>query len=170
MAPMSAMKTTTVHRIGTPSRKLRWSSPAVWLGLGLLAARGQAKLISIAPPYSSATMLTRMPHRPSLNGAVLRGQPRARARMITMFPAPEYCQKGIAAIAATAMQLHTGVCRVGDTRDRNLDPGSWLSRDMPKQSRIVAARIDRQQTKIAAETTSRYKVANGVEKLASMIC
>ena len=26
------------------------SSPAVWLGLGLLAIRGQAKLISIAPP------------------------------------------------------------------------------------------------------------------------
>src|SRR5580693_3344251 len=88
---------------------------------------------------------------------------------IAMIPAPEYCQKGIAAIAATAMQLHTGVCRVGDTRDRNLDPGSWLSRAIPKQSRIVAARIDRQQTKIAAETTNRYRVAKPVEKLASMI-
>ena len=67
------------------------------------------------------------------------------------------------------MQLHTGVCRLGDTRDRYLDPGSWLSRDMPKHSRIVAARIDRQQTKIAAETTNRYRVANAVGKLASMI-
>jgi hypothetical protein len=36
-----------------------------------------------------------------------------------------------------------------------LENGSWLSRDMPKQSRIVAAMIDRQQTKIAAETTNR---------------
>ncbi len=89
---------------------------------------------------------------------------------IAMIPAPEYCRTGSRTIAATAMQLHTGVCRLGETRDRNLDPGSWLSRDMPKQSRIVAARIDRQQTKIAAETTNRYKVANGVEKLASMIC
>ena len=41
---------------------------------------------------------------------------------------------------------------------------------MPKQSLIVAARIDRQQTKIAAETTSRYRVAKPVEKFASMIC
>ena len=89
---------------------------------------------------------------------------------IAMIPAPEYWMKGIAAIAPTAMQLHTGVCRPGDTRDRNLDPGSWLSRDMPKHSRIVAARIDRQQTKIAAETTNRYRVAKPVEKLASMIC
>src|SRR5580658_355571 len=89
---------------------------------------------------------------------------------IAMIPAPEYWMKGIAAIAPTAMQLHTGVCRPGDTRDRNLDPGSWLSRDMPKHSRIVAARIDRQHTKIAAETTNRYRVAKPVGKLASMIC
>src|ERR1700723_4220424 len=88
---------------------------------------------------------------------------------MAMIPAPEYCQNGIAAIAATATQLHTGVCRLGDTRDRNLDPGSWLSRAMPKHSRIVAARIDRQQTKIAAETTNRYRVANAEGKLASMI-
>src|SRR6202044_2592663 len=88
---------------------------------------------------------------------------------IAMIPAPEYWMKGIAEIAATATQLHTGVRRPGDTRDRNLDPGSWLSRDMPKHSRIVAARIDRQQTKIAAETTSRYRVANAEGKLASMI-
>src|SRR5271170_2541649 len=89
---------------------------------------------------------------------------------IAMIGAPEYWMNGIAEIAATATQLHTGVRRLGDTRDRNFDPGSWLSRDMPKQSRIVAARMDRQQTKIAAETTKRYRVANPVEKLASMIC
>src|SRR5207344_610497 len=41
---------------------------------------------------------------------------------------------------------------------------------MPKASRIVAARIDRQQTKIAAETTSRYRVEKPEEKLASMTC
>ena len=86
-----------------------------------------------------------------------------------MIPAPEYWMKGIAAMAPTAMQLHTGVCRLGDTRDRNLDPGSWLSRDMPKHSRIVAARIDRQHTKIAADTTSRNTVENPLLKFASMM-
>ena len=56
---------------------------------------------------------------------------------------------------ATAMQLHTGVCRPGETLARNCDPGSWLSRAMPKHSLIVAAMIDRPQTKTAADTTSR---------------
>ena len=70
-------------------------------------------------------------------------------------PAPENCQNGIAAMHATAMQLHTGVCRLGETLLRNAEPGSWLSRAMPKHSRIVAAMMDRQQTKIAAATTSR---------------
>jgi len=74
---------------------------------------------------------------------------------IAMIPAPEYCQNGSAAIQATAMQLHIGVCRLGETLARNDEPGSWLSRAMPKHSLIVAAMIDRQQTKIAAETTSR---------------
>ena len=74
---------------------------------------------------------------------------------IAMIPAPEYCQNGIAAIHATAMQLHTGVCSLGETLARNAEPGSWLSRAMPKHSLIVAAMIDRQQTKIAADTTSR---------------
>src|SRR5919108_3445655 len=89
---------------------------------------------------------------------------------IAMIPAPLYCQNGMAAIQATAMQLHTGVCRLGETLASALEPGSWLSRAMPKHSLIVAAMIDRQQTKIAADTTSRYKVANGVEKFAWMIC
>src|ERR1700758_2396396 len=87
-----------------------------------------------------------------------------------MMPAPEYSMNGTAESTATVMQDQTGVCRLGATRDSDLENGSWLSRDMPKHSRIVAAMIDRQQTKIAAETTSRYRVANGVEKLASMIC
>src|SRR6478735_1430176 len=89
---------------------------------------------------------------------------------MAMVAAPENWMKGIAAIAATAMQVHTGVCSLGETLARNPEPGSWLSRDMPKHSLMVAAMIDRQQTKIAADTTSRYRVANGVEKFASMIC
>ena len=40
---------------------------------------------------------------------------------------------------------------------------------MPKQSRTVAAMMHMQQTKMAAETTSRYTVAQNFEKLASMI-
>ena len=56
---------------------------------------------------------------------------------------------------ATATQAQTGVCRLGATRASGLDSGSRLSRAIPKHSRIVAAMIDRQQTKMAAETTSR---------------
>src|ERR1700734_1560524 len=89
---------------------------------------------------------------------------------IAMIPAPEYLMNGIAESSATATQLHTGVCRLGETLDSTPEIGSWLSRDMPKHSRIVAARIDRQHTKIAAETTNRYRVAKPVGKLASMIC
>src|SRR5208282_1374934 len=89
---------------------------------------------------------------------------------IAMIPAPEYLRNGIAESSATTTQLHTGVCRLGETLDSTPEIGSWLSRDMPKHSRIVAARIDRQQTKIAAETTNRYRVAKPVEKFASMIC
>src|SRR5579862_9078652 len=91
------------------------------------------------------------------------------AAMATM-AAPENWMNGTAAIAMTTMQLHTGVCRLGETLDRYLEPGSWLSRDMPKHSRIVAAMIDRQQTKIAAETTNRYSVAKADGKLAVMTC
>ena len=53
------------------------------------------------------------------------------------------------------MQAQTGVCRLGDTLDSSGENGSWLSRDIPKHSRMVAAMIDRQQTKMAADTTSR---------------
>ena len=43
MAPISAMTTTTVHRIGILFRKLRpkLSRPAVCSGLGLLVAYGE---------------------------------------------------------------------------------------------------------------------------------
>src|SRR2546423_15116261 len=87
---------------------------------------------------------------------------------IAMIPAPENCQNGIAAIHATAMQLHIGVCRLGETLARNDEPGSWLSRAMPKHSLIVAAMIDRQETKTAADTTSREIGRDGGVKLASM--
>src|SRR5262249_61460324 len=89
---------------------------------------------------------------------------------MAMVPAPENWMKGIAARTAIVMHVHTGVCRLGDTFDSGLENGSWLSRDMPKQSRIVEAMIDRQQTKMAAVTTSRETVAKAGEKLASMIC
>src|ERR1700761_9364502 len=89
---------------------------------------------------------------------------------IAIVPAPEYLMKGTAASAATTMQVQTGVCRLGDTLASGPETGSWLSRAIPKQSLIVAARMDRQQTKMAAETTNRYSVAKPAEKFASMIC
>jgi len=58
-------------------------------------------------------------------------------------------------VRLVALINNTGVCRPGKTLDSTPETGSWLSRDMPKHSLIVAARIDRQQTKIAADTTSR---------------
>src|ERR1700689_4181785 len=88
---------------------------------------------------------------------------------IAIVAAPEYLMKGIAESTATAMHDHTGVCSPGETRDSGPDTGSWLPRAIPKQSLIVAARIDRQQTKIAAETTNRYTAAKPVGKLAAMI-
>src|SRR5262245_37667865 len=117
-------------------------------------------------------MLTSTPHRPRPNGALVFGQPRSLARRIAMLPrkyakeiiavaamamipAPENWMNGTAASTAIVMQVHTGVCRLGDTFDSGLEKGNWLLRDMPKQSRIVEAMIDRQQTKMAAETTSR---------------
>jgi len=44
------------------------------------------------------------------------------------------------------------------------------SRNNPKQRRIVEVSIERQQTKIAAATTSRKTVEKALPKLASMIC
>src|SRR5215831_15237719 len=88
---------------------------------------------------------------------------------MAMMGAPEYWMNGTAASTAMTMQVQTGVCRLGDTRDSGLEIGSVLSRDMPKHSLMVDAMIDRQQTKMAAQTTSRYSVANPVEKFASMM-
>ena len=72
-----------------------------------------------------------------------------------MVPAPENWMNGTAASTAMVMQVQTGVCSLGDTFDSGPENGSCLSRDMPKHSRIVAAMMDRQHTKIAADTTSR---------------
>src|ERR1700730_6169472 len=88
---------------------------------------------------------------------------------IAMIVTPEYWMNGTAASTAPTMHVHTGVCKLGQTLDSGPETGICLSRTMPKQSLIVAARIDRQQTKIAADTTNRYKVAKPVEKFASMI-
>ena len=68
------------------------------------------------------------------------------------------------------MHDQTGVCSRGLTLRRAREPGSASSRDMPKQRRIVEVRIARQQTKIAAATTSRNTVENAFPKFASMIC
>src|SRR6266516_4518169 len=62
-----------------------------------------------------------------------------------------------------------GVCNRGFTLLSSREIGSLSSRDMPKQSRIVDVWIERQQTKIAAETTSRKTVEKALLKLASMI-
>src|ERR1700722_12600827 len=93
----------------------------------------------------------------------------AVAAMATM-PAPAYLSMGMAAITATAMHDQMGVRSVGCTLAKWRESGSRLSRAMPKQRRTVAAMMAMQQTKIAAETTSRYTVAQNLSKLASMIC
>ena len=84
------MKTNTVHRIGILFRNPMWksSSPPLWAGVGLVkgTARGQAKLMIIAPPYIRARMFTSIPQRPSRNGALVLGQPLARARRMMMLP------------------------------------------------------------------------------------
>ena len=74
--------------------------------------------------------------------------------------------------ASTPIAMHDpiGVCSFGCTQLSCFEAGSALSRDIPKQSRTVEVMIDRQQTKIAAETTSRNTVENALPKFASMIC
>src|SRR5712692_5210019 len=86
-----------------------------------------------------------------------------------MIVAPANWMNGIAERAATAMQDQIGVCNRGLTRASGLDPGSWSSRDIPKHNRTVEVMIDMQQTKIAAETTRKYTVANALDKFASMM-
>src|SRR5438445_308557 len=70
---------------------------------------------------------------------------------------------------AIARQEPMGVCRRGCTLLNNREIGRLSSRDIPKQSRIVEVSIERQQTKMAAETTSRKTVEKALLKLASMI-
>src|SRR5437588_13076835 len=62
-----------------------------------------------------------------------------------------------------------GVCNRRFTLLSSREIGRLSSRDMPKQSRIVEVSIERQQTKIAAETTSRKTVENALLKLALMM-
>src|SRR5947207_6610893 len=86
-----------------------------------------------------------------------------------MIPAPAYCNIGMNASTPIARHEPIGVCSFGCTFESSFDAGRRSARDMPKQSRIVDVWIDRQQTKIAAETTSRKTVENALLKLASMI-
>ena len=76
---------------------------------------------------------------------------------------------GMPARIPIAMHEPIGVCSFGCTFESTPDAGSLSSRDIPKQSRIVAVWIARQQTKIAADTTRRNTVANPLLKFASMI-
>src|SRR5437870_3850496 len=62
-----------------------------------------------------------------------------------------------------------GVCHREFTFLSSPEIGRLSSRDMPKQRRIVDASIERQQTKMAAETTSKKTVEKALLKLASMI-
>src|SRR2546430_17538712 len=68
-----------------------------------------------------------------------------------------------------ARQEPIGVCHLGCTVRSTGEAGSWSSRAMPKQRRIVEVSIERQQTKIAAETTSRKTVEKALPKVASLM-
>src|SRR5207248_8606575 len=87
-----------------------------------------------------------------------------------MTATPAYWMNGIPDRMPIAMHAKTGVCSLGLTLRNQRDPGRRSSRDMPKQRRIVDVSIARQQTKIAADTTSKNTVENALPKFASMIC
>src|SRR6266567_3423622 len=88
-----------------------------------------------------------------------------------MIVAPANWMKGIALSTATAITDQYGVWSRGLTFASGFESGNWLSRAMPKASRTVDVMIAMQHTKIAAETTSRYTVANALEKFAwMMVC
>ncbi len=72
-----------------------------------------------------------------------------------MIPAPAYWSIGMNASTPIARHAPTGVCSVGCTATEASTPGSCSSRAIPKRAGYVEAWIERQQTKIAAETTSR---------------
>src|SRR5438105_6254465 len=84
-------------------------------------------------------------------------------------PAPANWSIGIKASTPIAMHEPIGVCSRGFTFDSSFEIGRRSSRDIPKQRRIVEVWSERQQTKIAADTTSRKTVENALLKLASMI-
>ena len=86
-----------------------------------------------------------------------------------MIPAPAYWSIGMNASTPIAMQVKIGVCNVGCTFESTDEPGSAPSRAMPNPRRMVDVWIERQQTKIAAATTSRNTVENALPKLASMM-
>src|SRR5438552_4151050 len=86
-----------------------------------------------------------------------------------MTAAPANWMNGMAESAPIAMQDHTGVCSLGFTLASDFDTGSWLSRAIPKHSRMVDVRIDMQHTKMAADTTSRYRVDRPFDSTASMM-
>src|ERR1700758_828326 len=68
-----------------------------------------------------------------------------------------------------AMQDQIGVCKSELTFESHFDAGSASSRDMPKHRRMVDVWIDRQQTKIAAETTMRNAADIAEPKFDSMM-
>src|SRR6266568_9522887 len=86
-----------------------------------------------------------------------------------MTAAPANWMNGIAESAPMAMHDHTGVCSLGFTFASGFETGSWLSRAIPKHNRMVEVRMDMQHTKMAAETTNRYRVERPLDKTLSMM-
>ena len=113
-----------------------------------------------------------VPHLPRLNGALARGHPASRARSVGDVP-QEVAEidhpggrDGDIGGARVLKERHRGQqadrdagadrrVQGGAHLGQRLESGSWLSRAMPKASRIVEVMIERQHTKIAAATTSR---------------
>ena len=75
-----------VSKIGTLPSAPRFGMFGSALRLGLLAGRGQRKLISMLPPQIRPRTLTIVPQPPSLNGARSVGHPFVRAIRIAMLP------------------------------------------------------------------------------------
>src|SRR5581483_6557572 len=88
---------------------------------------------------------------------------------MAMIPAPAYCSIGMKARTPIAMHDQIGVCSFGLTAASHREPGNVSSRDMPKHRRMVDVMIERQQTKIAAETTMRNAAENAEPKFDSMM-
>src|SRR5947209_14748296 len=84
-------------------------------------------------------------------------------------PAPANWSIGMKARIPIARHEPIGVCHREFTLLNSPEIGRVLSRDIPKQRRIVDVSIERQQTKMAADTTSKKTVEKALLKLASMI-